>query len=294
MCLVPHVFLDFQTNYFPPSRLLDLIKELNSCPQIPPYLRFDLRAEDDPAPALDDPSTAQYRDDVAAAEKALQEARAELAAGEMSPHEYKELEESLNHTSSFAPTLSLTTLTKTPHTAISDAKLDQVDGGSSDLFSAFVTPGQEEDYLQDLDAFIAGNLAGPRPHPYANASRGGDKATERDRDAALRNPVSVYNWLRKHQPQVFLQDNELNPDKSANRASNARTSKRTPAQPKQEQEMDEDGILIEFTGGSRGKRKRDDDGGYRPKGGSSRPSKRKKDDGQGTKRGKKSISEAVP
>lgn len=277
------------------SRLLDLLKELNTCPQIPPNQRFDLRADDDPARGLDDPSAAEYYNDISAAQKALQEARAELTAGLISPHKYQKLEDSILHNSALAPSLSLKSLSKVPHTLTAESRTDQSDGSSADLFSAFVTPSQEEEYLQELDTFIFGNLAGSRPHPFAHGSRGGDKSTERDRDAALRNPVSVYNWLRKHQPQVFLQDNELHHDKSTSRTANARTSKRTPVQAKQGQELDDDGILVEFTGSARGKRKRDDDGGYRPKGGSSRPTKRKKEDnGQAPKRGKKSsISEGV-
>ncbi|KLU86450.1 hypothetical protein MAPG_05463 [Magnaporthiopsis poae ATCC 64411] len=33
------------------------------------------------------------------------------------------------------------------------------------------------------------------------------------RDFALRNPTSVYNWLRKHAPKTFLQDGEVTADK---------------------------------------------------------------------------------
>ena len=95
---------------------------------------------------------------------------------------------------------------------------------------------------------------------------------------AVRNPVSVYNWLRKHQPQVFLQDNELNSEKPA-KTTGSRTSKRASVAIKQEPELyDDDGIAIDMGATPRGKRKRDDDGGYRPKGGNSRPAKRKKDE----------------
>lgn len=252
-------------------------------------MRFDLRAAHAASRTVD-PSTARY--EVKSAQGALQEAKAELAAGELSPTSYRELEDSILQNSAFAPTLSLETLSHTvPHTTLSIARNEQSDGSSAELLSAYVTPGQEEEYLQELDAYIIGPETGLRPYPSTN----GNKPGEKDRDAALRNPVSVYNWLRKHQPQVFLQDNEANPDKSASRAPAARASKRTPAQAKPEQEYDDDGILIEYTGTSRGKRKRDDDGGYRPKGGSSRPTKRKKDDGgSASKRGKKtSISEAA-
>ena len=114
---------------------------------------------------------------------------------------------------------------------------------------------------------------------------------ERDRDMALRNPVSVYNWLRKHQPQVFLQDNEIQSDKPA-RGTTSRASKRASAPIKQEPEFyDDDGIAVDTGSSLRGKRKRDDDGGYRPKGGNSRPAKRKKDESTSSaKKAKKPVS----
>lgn len=38
-------------------------------------------------------------------------------------------------------------------------------------------------------------------------------AAQASRDFALRNPTSVYNWLRKHAPKTFLQDGEAAADK---------------------------------------------------------------------------------
>ena len=155
--------------------------------------------------------------------------------------------------------------------------------------TGFLTAKQEEQYLNGLDAYINGQAPNPRFH-VANTlgSKGQEKSAERDREAQLRNPVSVYNWLRQHKPGVFLQDNEAS-DKPA-RPAGARSSKRNANRDsivKQEEEVyDEEGIAVD-TGGARGKRKREDDTGYRPKGGNSRPTKRKKEDTSSGRRSKK-------
>lgn len=48
------------------------------------------------------------------------------------------------------------------------------------------------------------------PHPSAAAA---SSVSMSSRDFALRNPTSVYNWLRKHAPKTFLQDHEGAEDK---------------------------------------------------------------------------------
>ena len=150
---------------------------------------------------------------------------------------------------------------------------------------------QEEQYLNSLDAYINGQAPTPRSHA-ANTlgAKNNEKSTERDKEAQLRNPVSVYNWLRQNRPTVFLQDNEAAADKPA-RPAGARSSKRNANRDsivKQEEEMyDDDGIAVDAATG-RGKRKRDDDTGYRPKGGNSRPTKRKKEEIPSGRRSKKS------
>lgn len=274
-----------------PSQLLDLLMELNECPQISPHLRYDLRAPDSPSTLspseADDLPAASY--DFAAAQAALQEARAELASGEMSASEYRHFENSILQSQAFAPSTSLTSLMNVTHTSLTSVADNLPDDIAAESPGGYLTPSHEEEYLLALDDSLGGSSAGPRP---TVSNRSGDRTAERERDAALRNPVSVYNWLRKHQPQVFLQDNEVVSDKSSGRALNSRSSKRASGQVKKEQEaFDEDGILIDVMGSSKGKRKRDEDGGYRPKGGSSRPTKRKKEDlSNSARKGRKSTS----
>lgn len=127
------------------------------------------------------------------------------------------------------------------------------------------------------------------------------------RDFALRNPTSVYNWLRKHAPKTFLQDAESHPEKDksgehddhhsgpgrgkgggkgergSGRGGNAVGSARSKRTSKAAHTDDYDDELGPYhvstpTTGAKGKRKRvvDDDPGYRPKGGSSRPTKKKR------------------
>lgn len=45
----------------------------------------------------------------------------------------------------------------------------------------------------------------------AAVGAGKDPASSSSRDFMLRNPTSVYNWLRKHEPKTFLQDGETTP-----------------------------------------------------------------------------------
>lgn len=46
------------------------------------------------------------------------------------------------------------------------------------------------------------------PHAKDTSAAGASSVSTSSRDFALRNPTSVYNWLRKHAPKTFLQDNE--------------------------------------------------------------------------------------
>ena len=248
---------------------------------MPPRLRYDLEP---PGPSAkkahltiaENGQPVMY--DSAAASATLREARHELRTGEMSLSEYQRLSDSILDSPGFAPRKSLTILSKhAPPTSYAAGEQDR--DSLAQLASGFPTLHQEEQYLQGLDAYLAGSTTAPRTFANSTTGRNGDRGMERDRDMALRNPVSVYNWLRKHQPQVFLQDNETQSEKPA-RGSTSRVSKRASASSKVEPELyDDDGVAADMGSNLRGKRKRDDDGGYRPKGGNSRPTKRKKEEG---------------
>lgn len=202
---------------------------------------------------------------------------------------------------------------------------------------SFLTADDIDNYIWEIDVRLAEaefaktgktpNLLptlAPLAHPNDNASNGskdnGVPPQSTNRDFALRNPTSVYNWLRKHAPKTFLQDGENekdNGDEAHAPSSRGRVkgerwgrgggsvrSKRASAAHRDKastgEEFDEEtgyDAVTPIAAGGKGKRKRvvDDDPGYRPKGGSSRPTKKKrKSEGAegtptaGTKRPRKS------
>lgn len=51
------------------------------------------------------------------------------------------------------------------------------------------------------------------PHGKDASAAGASNISTSSRNFALRNPTSVYNWLRKHAPKTFLQDHEGGDDK---------------------------------------------------------------------------------
>ena len=212
--------------------------------------------------------------DLGSARAALEEAKHELSTGQITPDSFRQLEAALNET--LHKPLSLSQLSGTSHTVLDDVPEDDLphDIGESSP-AGYLSLEHEEEYLAILD----GTVEGSGSRHAGSADSHPIRSNDRDKDVALRNPVSVYNWLRKHQPQVFLQDSDSPPDRSSTRASNAtKTPRRSTVFPKQEPEvLDDEGLLISASleGLSRTKRKRDDEP-YRPKGGSSRPYKRKK------------------
>lgn len=132
-----------------------------------------------------------------------------------------------------------------------------------------------EQHLQDYDAKLG--IAPSLPAPTQPAIT--------PQDLALRNPHSVYNWLRQHKPEVFLQDGEGSEKSSgkpgALRGAGKRASIPAPTRPDVLEFVEEDGTGYEALAPTttKGKRKRDpdEDGGYHPKSGHVK-------DGRGKKR----------
>ena len=196
-------------------------------------------------------------------------------------------------------THSLSSLSSVQHTTLNIVSADQM---PKDLLQeapiGYMTPSHEDDFLSALDAYLA-SLPPEAPPTLHRPHRPTDR--EREKDAQLRNPVSVYNWLREHRPKVFLQDprpeeKEPAPEKVSSVSESAghkaspkpppsgSAKRRSAAVPKQEVEpepeiLDDEGNVIGGAGvdapAPKSKRKRDDDA-YRPKGGSSKPRKRGK------------------
>ncbi|KAK6387636.1 hypothetical protein, variant [Exophiala oligosperma] len=257
------------------DQLLQLLTELNSCPQVPPRLRYNLESSSKHDPAEAPVLGATTEDE---GHLTLRKARSQLQAGEIDLEHYRKVEKSLLKSEAFAPKRSYLGLVA--ETTLPQPR-DKAKPGPEAAAPGFLSVAQEEQYLDSLDAFLDNTTTNPRSHA-ANGlgNRNAEKTTEREREMQLKNPVSVYNWLRKHQPQVFLQDNEPATEKAARPAGSRSSARKSTSKDvvKQEQDLyDEDGIASEVASSARGKRKRDDDGGYRPKGGNSRGTKRRKD-----------------
>jgi hypothetical protein len=238
-------------------------------PQIPQSLRCDIEAPEEPSGQLGGERRVYSEVE---GHKALRKARHQLQTGEVTLSEYAVLKQDLLSSPAFAPGKSYAKML--PYAA--DVSISTPENEQSK--NGFLTIKEEEQYLNSLDDYIRGATSHPRSHarPQMAQRTPGDRMTDKEKDMQLRNPVSVYNWLRKNEPQVFLQDEDSRPS----RTTGARASKRNATRDtiiKQEREMyDEDGIALDVPP-NRGKRKRDDDGGYRPKGGNSRGAKRKRE-----------------
>jgi len=268
------------------DQLLDLLLDVNESTRIPAHLRYDLRSptpSESAVPGLEPDVASRRTIDLGNARAALEEAKHELSTGQITPDSYRQLEAAM--TEALHKSVSLSQLSGTSHTVLEDVPEDDLphDIGESSP-AGYLSFEHEEEYLAVLDAAIEGS--GSRH--TGSASSHPIRSNDRDKDVALRNPVSVYNWLRKHQPQVFLQDSDSPPDRSSIKPSNTtKQPRRSTIVAKQEPEvLDDEGFLISASleGLSRSKRKRDDEP-YRPKGGSSRPYKRKKTaNGQGDRK----------
>ena len=174
-------------------------------------------------------------------------------------------------------------LLKTPHTSLAILEADNV---PEDLQSTtpptYYTTNHEFEYLESLDKSLGVPPTVPRTLPSNSGERLAD--IERENDFNIRNPVSVYNWLRKHQPQVFLQDHEASADKmtktgdkrGAGKRASIAAAKATP------EFVDDDGYALgaDVTNSSskNGRKRREEDSGYRPKGGANKSGKRKRED----------------
>ncbi|KAH7026422.1 IEC3 subunit of the Ino80 complex, chromatin re-modelling-domain-containing protein [Microdochium trichocladiopsis] len=161
--------------------------------------------------------------------------------------------------------------------------------------TAFLTADDIDNYLYEIDLRL-----GLKPQPSLAPNAHGAAGSTAAHNYALRNPTSVYNWLRKHAPKTFLQDMEKDDNEKGEkvdgrkRKNAAGEGKRRSTMSKKDKERlraaeggwDEDGSHDGQS--TKGKRKRDDDPGYRPKGGNSRPVKKRK---SGSVGGRKSMGD---
>lgn len=217
----------------------------------------------------------------------------------ITPEEFAQKSDQL-HSQSIIPTRTLADLEATvPH---STQAPDPLPEGLliGEHAPGYMSPAHEEEYLLAMDQALADpSIYDPEAHdgrPLRLAQTRHHIPTEKE--LSIQNPDSVYNWLRKHQPQVFLQDKDAahaetvsekssaRPATTSGRKRHSHVSGATPG-PKNEEVDEELGFIPETgTTGGRGRRghKGDDDQAYRPKG-SGRGSKRKREDGETSTRG---------
>jgi len=259
--------------------------EFNDNLHLPPSLRFGLDAPDDTPslptpereiPAFDDPESATV---------ALRSAKANLEAGMITPDYYRDLEDAVKRGRAFAPEKQYTSLLRVPHTASQAEEQYNAENGNTSELLGYFNPDYENEYYLGIDARLGDGSAALQLERIPKKPA----ASDRDSEVAVRNPVSVYSWLRREQPSIFRDDDNAS-EKSGLRASNQRSSKK--AQQARKEDDDEDNASIDTVPAStsKNKRKRDDDTGYRPKGGSSRSRKKKDDSGANSRRASKRAS----
>ncbi|KAL9120821.1 MAG: hypothetical protein Q9187_002626 [Circinaria calcarea] len=261
------------------DQLLDLLLEVNESTRISPYLRYDLRSptpSESAVPALE-PDLAPFNPDVHTARAASENAKNEPLTEEVTPWTYGHLIIEQNETVNKPRKLSQ--LKAVPHTVLESVPPRSLPHDiNTSMPAGYLSPNHEEEYLSTLDAALELSELGTQAPPSSHPIRSNEKH-EKEREVAVGNPVSVHNWLRKYQPQVFLQDNDLLPEKPVSRpATSSRAPKRSSIVPKQEPEIiDDEGYLISgnLEGSAKNKRKREDEP-YRPKGGSSRSTRKKR------------------
>ena len=146
-------------------------------------------------------------------------------------------------------------------------------------FSTYLDAAHEDAYLGALDATLEGVQPVPETQPPKPILS----------EITLRNPVSIYNWLRVHKPDVFVQEGgaekggqeEKEAKANASAAAGVKREGRSIKRSSVAELLDDDGNIIggfAENAASKSKRKREDDA-YRPKGGGS-SKKRKKSTGK--------------
>lgn len=186
-----------------PSRLLDLLLDVNNSGQIPPDKRIDL--------SLDLPS-----DDEAALTLDI-DRPSTPPPGPTPDKSFKKLLEEVPHHQFSSATERFPSLLADLE-AIRDSPADPAQGQNHP--PSFLTADDLDNYIWELDTHLAHEDAAtgtgktdavplPTLAPLTHPDGGGrPNPKDAQRDFAVRNPTSVYNWLRKHAPKTFLQDAE--------------------------------------------------------------------------------------
>ncbi|XPS69565.1 hypothetical protein M3J09_001833 [Ascochyta lentis] len=276
------------------DQLLDALLDFNTQPRVSARQRFDLSDPTSSTPALA-PTPALTAE---AAQQRLHELREQLNAGTITPDQYTHHADQL-HTAQAIQHVqtSLATLEATvPHTTLTDLSTlpDGID--LSEHAPGYMSPAHEEEYLLALDQLLDDAAFDPANPHTRTLHLGPSQPPLSEKELTIRNPDSVYSWLRKNQPQVFLQDKDApHHDNVSEKAAPKGGSKKarqsnvggggsgTPG-PKDDHDGDDSAAPEAKAKGKKGGGNPDDTA-YRPKGGSSRPAKRKREAGEGETKG---------
>ena len=234
------------------------------------------------------------------ANRLLYEAHQAVQDRRFTEPEFRQLRQELETSLTKQDVASLATLeSRIPHASY-DPDHDNIPSHLADtaLQAGFLTSAHEEDYLQRIDAKLnPGSLAQPRPvSPVSFITM---TPRELEREVELRNPVSVHNWLKKHNVSINADDAASEaggPPTTVKKGRNLakkvgdraleRARERDDGSPmssivgaKLEPDADDDLAHGDETPG-KSKKARDADETYRPKGGRSGKAKRKREDGE--------------
>lgn len=209
----------------PHSRLLDVLLDVNNRPQIPTEKRFDLSLpvlsdKKEPALPIDkEPSsgprpTKLLKDlitdvphlDFAATAERFPDVATELLTGIDSPAADASHQQ---HPPSFLTADDIDNYLWEIDVQI--AAEPELYGEPSELLPTLAPLAREQNGGSNLVGRGATPLAAP--HGKDASAAGASSISTSSRNFALRNPTSVYNWLRKHAPKTFLQDHEGGDDK---------------------------------------------------------------------------------
>ena len=287
------------------DQLLDLLLDMNESGRLPSSLRLDLRE----APEIEaDPAATQPK---------LHQLREDMVNGVITPEEFARRSEALHNAPPVNTERSLVSLeARVPHTSrIPEIVPEGIMLGEH--APGYMSPSHEDDYLLHTDLALIDPSYDPSAHDGRPLRIPPARPVPTDKDLHIQNPDSVYNWLRKHQPQVFLQDKDAHggggagtgaenmseksgpgPAKTTGRKSRPSAAAKGEGTPGPKVKGEDDDEDVPETGGKgrRGKKDGEDDSAYRPKGGSSRPAKRKRGDTDGDTpakgRGKKGRTSA--
>ena len=283
------------------DQLLEALLDFNSQPRVSARQRFDLsvagsavrsmtfadaqRTDTIKAPTLAPTEATQQR---------LHELREQLNSGAITAEQYTQQADQL-HNAQVQVQKSLASLeASVPHTTLTDSTSlpDGID--LSETAPGYMSPQHEEEYLLALDQILEDPAFDPHNSQARTLHLGPSQPPLSEKELTIRNPDSVYSWLRKNQPQVFLQDKDVQAhhDNMSEKAA-PKSSKKgrqsnigasgTPG-PKEDHDG-EDSAAPESKGKAKKGGNDPDDTAYRPKGGSSRPAKRKRPEGEGETKG---------